>query len=381
MGSEPPVAHLLEEQTALRRVATLVAEGVSARELFERGRTRGGNAAEGRHRQQCSATSRARPTPSSRDGWPAAIKRGSARRWTFESDGDLATIMSSMAYGAVRIDDYEGRPGRIASFLRDELGVRSSVGCPIVVDAKVWGALLVHSRQPGPLPADTESRLGNFTELVATAIANTKRPIRGRAPRRGTGGAPTRRHARGSRSLCRGDLHRDRRGAGSAHQRRRHQHASHRRRRHGRGRGTLGAIRHDHAGRLPRATGRRERGLAGAPHRTAGADRRLLESERCHRRACSRARCEVRGRHADRDRRTPVGCDGGRLPTARGAPAETEARIAEFTELMAIAIANIQARSEVATSGRASSTRPTRSAGGSSATCTTARSSASSTPS
>jgi signal transduction histidine kinase len=36
----------------------------------------------------------------------------------------------------------------------------------------VWGALAVHTTQATPFPADTELRLENFTELVATAISN-----------------------------------------------------------------------------------------------------------------------------------------------------------------------------------------------------------------
>jgi GAF domain-containing protein len=36
------------------------------------------------------------------------------------------------------------------------------------------GVLAVGSSRPEPLPADTESRIGAFTELVATAIANAE---------------------------------------------------------------------------------------------------------------------------------------------------------------------------------------------------------------
>jgi signal transduction histidine kinase len=59
----------------------------------------------------------------------------------------------------------------MATLLRD-VGIRSSVGSPILVDGRLWGALAVHTRRPHPFPADTESRLENFTELVATAISN-----------------------------------------------------------------------------------------------------------------------------------------------------------------------------------------------------------------
>jgi signal transduction histidine kinase len=55
-----------------------------------------------------------------------------------------------------------------------ELGFRSSVGTPIVFAGRVWGALMVHSTRPQPLPADTESRVAAVAELVATAISNAE---------------------------------------------------------------------------------------------------------------------------------------------------------------------------------------------------------------
>jgi signal transduction histidine kinase len=41
-----------------------------------------------------------------------------------------------------------------------------------MVEGHLWGAMVVSSRQ-GELPGDTEKRLVDFTDLVATAIANT----------------------------------------------------------------------------------------------------------------------------------------------------------------------------------------------------------------
>jgi signal transduction histidine kinase len=70
----------------------------------------------------------------------------------------------------VRID-WSGVTGRSATLLR-EVGIRSSVGSPILVDERLWGALAVHTGRPDPFPPDTEPRLANFTELVATAISN-----------------------------------------------------------------------------------------------------------------------------------------------------------------------------------------------------------------
>src|SRR6185503_11227480 len=54
-----------------------------------------------------------------------------------------------------------------------EMGWRSSVGAPITVEGRLWGALSVISTSDRPLPHDTEERLAKFTDLLATAIANT----------------------------------------------------------------------------------------------------------------------------------------------------------------------------------------------------------------
>ncbi len=55
-----------------------------------------------------------------------------------------------------------------------EMGLRSSAGAPIIVEGQVWGVVIAGTTAEEPLPADTEARLGSFTELVATAIANAE---------------------------------------------------------------------------------------------------------------------------------------------------------------------------------------------------------------
>ena len=52
--------------------------------------------------------------------------------------------------------------------------MRSTVGCPITVEGRLWGLIGVSSSRPEPLPADTEARLTDFAELAATAIANAE---------------------------------------------------------------------------------------------------------------------------------------------------------------------------------------------------------------
>ncbi|HEY4827963.1 MAG TPA: GAF domain-containing protein [Solirubrobacteraceae bacterium] len=72
---------------------------------------------------------------------------------------------------SARIDDYGDASGPLAVGAREH-GVRSSVAAPVVVEASLWGVMVVGSSDEQALPAETEARLGSFTELVATAIAN-----------------------------------------------------------------------------------------------------------------------------------------------------------------------------------------------------------------
>jgi signal transduction histidine kinase len=76
-----------------------------------------------------------------------------------------------------------GRPARIEGFADGsgplgvagrEMGLRSSAGGPIIVEGHVWGVVIAGSTADQRLPADAEARLGSFTELVATAIANAE---------------------------------------------------------------------------------------------------------------------------------------------------------------------------------------------------------------
>ena len=72
-----------------------------------------------------------------------------------------------------RIDRYDKDSGAAAA-AAVAAGVRSAVGAPIRVEGRLWGLMNVYSRDEEPLPPDTEERLARFTELVATAIANTE---------------------------------------------------------------------------------------------------------------------------------------------------------------------------------------------------------------
>jgi signal transduction histidine kinase len=167
---------LAAEQAALRRVATLVARGVAPEKVFasvteEVGRLLGMSLA-GMARYDSADTVTVLATWAAEDEYRGAHPLVPGP-WPLEGD-DLASTISRTGR-PVRIDDYEGVSGQIAAFVRETLGVHSSVGSPIVVEGRLWGALFVHATKTHSPPlVDTESCLTGFTELVATAIANAE---------------------------------------------------------------------------------------------------------------------------------------------------------------------------------------------------------------
>jgi signal transduction histidine kinase len=55
-----------------------------------------------------------------------------------------------------------------------EVGIRSAVASPIVVEGATWGMIAVATRRPEPLPPDTETRLAEFSRVAGMAVANAK---------------------------------------------------------------------------------------------------------------------------------------------------------------------------------------------------------------
>jgi PAS domain S-box-containing protein len=169
---------LADEQAALRRVATLVAQDVPSTELFGAVAREVGALFGADFSGIISYDGAASVTTVAT--WAAAGEHPPVpARWDTEP-GDAPTIIA-ITREAARVDDWTSVPGAMAAFIRTELGVGSSVGCPIVVEGRLWGALAVHSKQRRPLPPDIESRIAHFTDLVGTAIANAE--ARARADR------------------------------------------------------------------------------------------------------------------------------------------------------------------------------------------------------
>ncbi len=103
----------------------------------------------------------------SRDAGQLAV----GTRFTLEGASIAALVRESGR--PVRIDSFADATGPIAEEAR-ALGIKSSVGCPIVVAGRLWGVIAASRRSDEPFPADTESQMAEFTELVATAIANAE---------------------------------------------------------------------------------------------------------------------------------------------------------------------------------------------------------------
>jgi GAF domain-containing protein len=87
------------------------------------------------------------------------------------SAGGIAKIVQDTGRPA-RVDDYASAARGRQSWVLDS-GTRAAVAAPITVDGRLWGVMGVGSRGAPP-SSDTEERLAGFTELIATAIANTQ---------------------------------------------------------------------------------------------------------------------------------------------------------------------------------------------------------------
>jgi signal transduction histidine kinase len=90
--------------------------------------------------------------------------------WPAERDSVAGQVQRTG--GPSRVS-YESAVGAASDWAREH-GIRSSVGSPIVVEGRLWGAIIAFSGASTPHPDDTEERLRAFTELVAMAIANAE---------------------------------------------------------------------------------------------------------------------------------------------------------------------------------------------------------------
>ncbi len=164
--SRAGLARLAEEQAALRRLATLVAP----EQVF---------AAVAEEVERLLPVDFANIARYELDGTVSVVAASGTtvehfavgRRWTLGGK-NLATVVFKTGRPA-RIEGFADGSGPLGIAAR-EMGLRSSAGGPIIVEGRVWGVVIAGSTADQWLPADTEARLGSFTELAATAIANAE---------------------------------------------------------------------------------------------------------------------------------------------------------------------------------------------------------------
>jgi signal transduction histidine kinase len=163
---------LAEEQAALRRVATVVAGGAEPEEVFElvteeAGRLLGASSA-GTIRYELDGESAMVV-----GRWHGGDQPGMEVGTRIPVSGDTGVAHVLRTGRPVRIESFEGRRGWIAEEMH-RLGFRGTVSAPITVGGRIWGAVIVATSGEHPMPPEAETRLSEFADLVALALASAE---------------------------------------------------------------------------------------------------------------------------------------------------------------------------------------------------------------
>ncbi len=170
VDSRAGIARLAEEQAALRRVATLVARGVAAREVFD------AVASETKRILEFDTATLLRLEP---DG-SVTVVASVATLPLLTAVGDRRAPLAGGPVDRVlrtgrpaRIDDFEGEPGSPGDEL-NALGYGGAAAAPIFVEGRLWGVLRAAWSKERSVSPGSEDRLLQFSELIATALANAE---------------------------------------------------------------------------------------------------------------------------------------------------------------------------------------------------------------
>ncbi|WP_238007090.1 DUF4118 domain-containing protein [Dactylosporangium sp. AC04546] len=163
------------QQAALRRVATLVARAVNPAEVFRAVTTEVSRLLDDRHTTLLHFEPDDTVTIVSTNqpglmALPESQWRTAARDDGLVENDSVAELVRRTGRAA-RADSYADKTGP-GNACRLALGIQAAVAVPIVVENRLWGTVIVTSTQPEPLPQDAETRITDFTDLAATAIAN-----------------------------------------------------------------------------------------------------------------------------------------------------------------------------------------------------------------
>jgi signal transduction histidine kinase len=161
---------LAEEQAALRRVATLVARAVPSPKVLNAVAKEAAGLLDADYAVLLRYEADGTATSIAGGGDPGPpVPQGT--NVTLEGNNVAGAVLRTAR--PARIDGYEDAAGSIAALVRGR-GIRSSVGAPIVVQGRLWGVMIAGWTQDTEQSPDVEARMAQFTELVATAIANAE---------------------------------------------------------------------------------------------------------------------------------------------------------------------------------------------------------------
>jgi len=160
---------IADEQAALRRVATLVARGVGPDLMFA-----------------AVAEEVSQVVPAADVTWVGRYDLDGTIEFMggWGRQGKLSFVGSRVRLGGHNVSTLvfeTGQPARVDHLDQEAAPMtalalewaRSSAGAPINVEGRLWGVVTAASLHPNGLPAGIEHKLADFTELAATAIANT----------------------------------------------------------------------------------------------------------------------------------------------------------------------------------------------------------------
>src|ERR1043166_1192872 len=163
---------LVREQTALRRVATLVARETSPTDVFAAVTRETGELLRSQRSSllRVESPDRARVVAAWSNGEAPPVPVGH-RGPIDEGRGILGSMLVSPR--PVRIEDFDAVGGVVASLMH-ELGIRSAAAGPILLRGRLWGALTATWPEPALMPPGAEERVAAFAELVSHAVENAE---------------------------------------------------------------------------------------------------------------------------------------------------------------------------------------------------------------
>jgi signal transduction histidine kinase len=171
--SRDRLRRIADEQSALRRVATLVARGVSPAEVFDAVAAEVGHVLAADHTEiiRFESDDTARVVGYWNSPSVPTVMPPLGGHWPIESGTVTGTVLSTER--PARMKNYERATSAIGTWAH-AAGINCVVGCPVTVEGRVWGAMLIHWLEDEPLQGVTEARMQEFVELVGTAIANAQ---------------------------------------------------------------------------------------------------------------------------------------------------------------------------------------------------------------